>query len=76
MFSRLVGGQQTEKASQDQVSDKAAAGVTALAKLVRTVGADSGFQVRLDDQIASVSSRLYEYTMHNALYAGCGSSLP
>ena len=47
MFSRIIGSQQTERTSQEQVSDKAAAGVTALAKLVHTVGADSGIQVTL-----------------------------
>lgn len=45
MFSRILGSQQTEKGSQEQVSDKAAAGVTALAKLVYAVGADTGIQV-------------------------------
>ena len=48
MFSRFTGAYQSEKASQEQVSDKAAAGVTALAKLVQIVGKDSGTQVKPD----------------------------
>lgn len=46
MLSRLTGAYQSEKASQEQVSDKAAAGVTALAKLVQIVGKDCGTQVK------------------------------
>ena len=46
MFSRITGSNQSQKASQEQVSDKAAAGVTALAKLIQVVGKDSGSQVR------------------------------
>ena len=45
MLSRLTGAYQSEKASQEQVSDKTAAGVTALAKLVQIVGKDCGTQV-------------------------------
>ena len=46
MLSRLTGAYQSEKASQEQVSDKAAAGITALAKLVQIVGKDCGTQVK------------------------------
>ena len=46
MLSRLTGAYQSEKASQEQVSDKAAAGVTALAKLVQIIGKDCGTQVK------------------------------
>lgn len=51
MFSRLVG--QTQTASQEQVSDKAAAGVSALAKLVHAIS-EEGDQVLLTC-ISSVS---------------------
>ena len=46
MLSRITGANQTEKVSQEQVSDKAAAGVTALARLVQIVRKDSGTQVQ------------------------------
>ena len=46
MLSRLTGAYQSKKASQEQVSDKAAAGVTALAKLVQIIGKDCGTQVK------------------------------
>lgn len=46
MLSRLTGAHQSEKASQEQVSDKAAAGVTALAKLVQIIGKHCGTQVK------------------------------
>lgn len=41
-----ITGYQTEKASQEQVSDKAAAGITALTKLIQIVGKDSGTKVK------------------------------
>ena len=46
MLSRITGSNQTEKAGQEQVSDKAAAGVTALTRLVQIVRKDSGTKVQ------------------------------
>lgn len=46
MLSRITGVIQTEKVSQEQVSDKAGAGVTALARLIQVVRKDSGTQVQ------------------------------
>ncbi len=45
MLSHITGSYQTEKASQEQFSDKAAAGVAALAKLIQIVGKDSDSKV-------------------------------
>ena len=53
MLSRIIG--QTEKASQEQVSDKAAAAVSALAKLVHSVSTDSGVQVQLQTVLSGLN---------------------
>ena len=45
MFSRITGSHQSQKASQEQVSDKVAAGVTALTKLIQVVGKEGDSQV-------------------------------
>lgn len=58
MFSRFTGAYQSEKTSQEQVSDKAAAGVAALAKLVQIVGKDSGTQVKPGIVVVTCHNRL------------------
>lgn len=58
MFSRFTGAYQSEKTSQEQVSDKAAAGIAALAKLVQIVGKDSGTQVKPDFRVVTCHDHL------------------
>ncbi|DBA92205.1 TPA: hypothetical protein ACH3X1_015914 [Trebouxia sp. C0004] len=85
MLSRLTGACQSEKASQEQVSDKAAAGVTALVKLVQIVGKDCGAQelaqaaknlVAASDKTSQTQQTLQQYpaALH-ALTASCTSAL-
>ncbi|KAL0049164.1 hypothetical protein WJX82_007930 [Trebouxia sp. C0006] len=85
MLSRLTGAYQSEKASQEQVSDKAAAGVTALAKLVQIIGKDCGTQelaqaakslVAASDKTNQTQQTLQQYpaALH-ALTASCTSAL-
>ncbi|KAL3156966.1 hypothetical protein ABBQ38_001224 [Trebouxia sp. C0009 RCD-2024] len=85
MFSRIGGSNQTEKASQKQVSDKAAAGVTAVTRLVQAVRKDSGTKVLA--QSAKVFNTTSERILHtqqtlqrypaalNGLAASCAAAL-
>ena len=69
MWSLITGSPQTEKASQEQVSDKAAAGVTALARLIQIVRKDSGSKVHANVTVCQNqddTSKIGLYRLHGA----------
>ena len=76
MLSRIKGTTQTEKASQEQVSDKAAAGVTALARLVQIVRKDSGSKVYAPPTVCSTKMTQVQSAYSDFTASGCLAELP